>query len=139
MSSDSKTNLLRILHYPPLNTKIAEGAIRAAEHEDINLITILVAGSQPGLQVKTNDNQWIDIECNSGWIVINSGDMLSECSKGYFPSTSHRVINPSGEDSNISRYTMPLFIHPRDEVILSKNYTAKSFLEERLKEIGLKE
>ena len=64
--------------------------------------------------------------------------MLSECSKGYFPSTSHRVINPTGKDKNNSRYTMPLFIHPRDEVILSKNYTAKSFLEERLKEIGLK-
>ena len=139
MSNNSKTNLLRILHYPPLKTNIEKGAIRAAEHEDINLITILVTGSQPGLQVKTNDNQWLEIECNPGWIIINSGDMLSECSGGYFPSTSHRVINPSNETSKISRYTMPLFIHPRDEVILSKNYTAKSFLEERLKEIGLKE
>ena len=138
MSSGSKTNLLRILHYPPLNTNIEEGEIRAAEHEDINLITILVAGSQPGLQVKTNDDQWIEIECNAGWIVINSGDMLSECSTGYFPSTSHRVINPSGKASNFSRYTIPLFIHPRDEVVLSNNYTAKEFLHERLKEIGLK-
>ena len=138
MSNNSKTNLLRVLHYPPLDANIEDGSIRAAEHEDINLITILVAGSQPGLQVKTKDDEWVNVECNSGWIVINSGDMLSECSKGYFPSTTHRVINPIGNEKKLSRYTIPLFIHPRDEVILSKNYTAKSFLDERLKEIGLK-
>ena len=80
----------------------------------------------------------MEVECNPEWIVINTGDMLSECSAGYFPSTSHLVINPSGKAGNISRYTMPLFIHPRDEVVLSNNYTAKSFLEERLKDIGLK-
>ena len=62
--------------------------------------------------------------------------MLQECSQKFYPSTTHRVINPS--DQNISRYSMPFFVHARDEVILSKNYTAKSYLEERLKEIGLK-
>ena len=139
MSNNSKTNLLRVIHYPPLDANIEECAIRAAEHEDINLITILVAGSQPGLQVKTKDDKWLNVECNPGWIVINSGDMLSECSEGYFPSTTHRVINPIGNEKKLSRYTIPLFIHPRDEVVLSKNYTAKSFLEERLREIGLKE
>jgi len=138
MSNNSKTNLLRIIHYPPIDSNVEKGAVRAAAHEDINLITILVAGSQSGLQVKTKDDQWLDVECNPGWIVINSGDMLSECSGGYFPSTTHRVINPIEDEKKLSRYTMPLFIHPRDEVILSKNYTARSFLDERLREIGLK-
>ena len=138
MVHNSRTNLLRVIHYPPLNNTIADGAIRAAAHEDINLITILVTGSQPGLQVQTNDNNWINIECNPGWLIINNGDMLSECSKGYFPSTTHRVINPLGDAKKLSRYTMPLFLHPRDEIKLSNRYTAKSFLEERLKEIGLK-
>jgi len=137
MIHDSKANLLRIIHYPPLDESMEQGAIRAAAHEDINLITILITGSQPGLQVKSNENKWIEVECNPSWLVINIGDMLSECSNGYFPSTSHRVINPI-KNKNKSRYTMPLFIHPRDEVILSKKYTAKSFLDERLREIGLK-
>ena len=64
--------------------------------------------------------------------------MLQECSKGHYPSTTHRVVKPKMGSNNLSRYTIPLFIHPRDEVILSPKYTAKSFLEERLKEIGLK-
>tara|TARA_B100000686_G_C16620945_1_gene879188 strand:+ start:310 stop:1152 length:843 start_codon:yes stop_codon:yes gene_type:complete len=137
MIHNSKANLLRIIHYPPLNENMEQGAVRAAAHEDINLITILITGSQPGLQVKSNENKWVEVECNPGWLVINIGDMLSECSNGYFPSTSHRVINPV-KNKTKSRYTMPLFIHPRDEVILSKKYTAKSFLDERLREIGLK-
>ena len=138
MIHNSKTNLLRIIHYPPLNEDNEKGAIRAAAHEDINLITLLVAGTQSGLQVLNKDNIWIDVEYDPGWLVINIGDMLSECSTGYFPSTSHRVINPTGDAKKQSRYTMPLFLHPRDEVKLSNKYTAKSFLEERLKELGLK-
>ena len=80
----------------------------------------------------------MDIKCDPGWLVINSGDMLNECSGGYYPSTIHRVINPKGDAIKLPRYTMPVFIHPRDEVVLSKKYTARSFLDERLKEIGLK-
>ena len=138
MIQNSSANLLRIIHYPPLKENIEKGAVRAAAHEDINLITILITGSQPGLQVKSKENKWVEVECNPGWLVINNGDMLSECSNDYFPSTSHRVINPTDDKIKKSRYTMPLFIHPRDEVILSKKYTAKSFLNERLQEIGLK-
>ena len=138
MIQNSSANLLRIIHYPPLKEKIEKGAVRAAAHEDINLITILITGSQPGLQVKSKENKWVEVECNPGWLVINIGDMLSECSNGYFPSTSHRVVNPVDDKIKKSRYTMPLFIHPRDEVVLSKKYTAKSFLNERLQEIGLK-
>jgi len=138
MVHNSKTNLLRIIHYPPIDNNIEDGAIRAAAHEDINLITLLAAGTQTGLQVLTKKNIWLDVECDPGWLVINIGDMLSECSTGYFPSTSHRVINPVDDEKKLSRYTMPLFLHPRDEVKLSNKYTAKSFLEERLKELGLK-
>lgn len=134
----SRMNLLRIIHYPPLNDKITYGAIRAAAHGDINLITILPAGSEPGLQVLSKEEKWIDVECNPGCLVINTGDMLNKCSKGYFPSTVHQVINPKSNKTNLPRYTIPLFIHPRDDVILSKRHTARSFLDERLKEIGLK-
>ena len=138
MIENSNMNLLRIIHYPPIEDKKTYGSIRAAAHEDINLITLLSPGSESGLQVLNNKGEWIDIKSNPEWLVINTGDMLSECSNNYFPSTTHRVINPIGAASLKSRFTIPLFIHPRDEVILSKRYTASSFLNERLKEIGLK-
>ena len=137
MVKDSDFNLLRVIHYPPIQEKDEKEALRAAAHEDINLITILLAGSKPGLQVKNNENKWIDVESDYGSLIVNIGDMLQECSNGYYPSTTHRVINPSS-DENYSRYSMPFFLHPRDEVKLSENYTASSYLQERLKQLGLK-
>ena len=133
----SQYNLLRIIHYPPLSGNEELNSIRAAAHEDINLLTVLVAGSQPGLQVLDNNESWLDVTTDKNTIVINSGDMLNMASDNYYPSTTHRVINPD-PDSNVSRYSMPLFLHPRDEVVLNENYTAGSYLQERLEEIGLK-
>ena len=138
MIENSTMNLLRIIHYPPLAIQRTDNAIRAAAHGDINLITVLPAGSESGLQVKGLSGGWNKLECNPKWLIINSGDMLNECSSGYYPSTIHRVINPKGDATKLSRYTIPVFIHPRDNVVLSDKYTARSFLDERLKEIGLK-
>ena len=137
MINGSKTNLLRIIHYPPIRDDDNKNALRAAAHEDINLITILLSGSKPGLQVKNKDNSWMDVKSDYGYLIVNIGDMLQECSKGYYPSTTHRVVNPN-RNENHSRYSMPFFLHPRDEVKLSEKYTAKSYLEERLKQLGLK-
>lgn len=119
MIKKRKTNLLRILHYPPLDGGEEPGAIRGAAPEDINLITLLVAGTQPGLQVKDNNGNWHDVPCDIDSIAINAGDMLQEASGGYFPSTTHQVINPGNGIKNESRYSMPIFLHPRDEVVLS--------------------
>ena len=137
MIVNSENNLLRIIHYPPLKGNENQNAVRAAAHGDINLITILLSGSQPGLQVLNSDNKWIDVDSDKGWLIINSGDMLNKCSNEYYPSTIHRVVNPITEN-NVSRYSMPLFLHPRDEVVLSDKYTAKSYLEKRLNSLGLK-
>ena len=136
MIQKSPQNLLRGIHYPPILDNNSY-SIRAGAHEDINLITLLVAGSQPGLQVLKKDNTWMDVSTSKDYIVINVGDMLQECSEGYYPSTTHRVLNPKN-NLEIPRYSMPFFVHARDEVILSDKYNAKSYLEERLKEIGLK-
>lgn len=138
MLAGSAMNLLRVLHYPPLSTEDAEpGAVRAAAHEDINLITLLVAGSAPGLQARDSAGIWHDVPCDPGMITMNVGDMLEKASGGYFPSTTHRVINPPA-DGNVSRYSMPMFLHPRPEVRLDNRYTADDYLRERLREIGLK-
>jgi isopenicillin N synthase-like dioxygenase len=136
MIDGSDMSLLRIIHYPPLPDNVEPGEVRAAAHEDINLITLLVTGTEPGLQAKDVNGQWHDVPCTPGYITVNSGDMLSMASKGHYPSTPHRVINPPAQE-NRSRYSMPLFVHPRPDVVLDK-MTASEFLDERLREIGLK-
>ncbi len=137
MIAESEKTLLRVLHYPPMAGDEELGAIRAAAHEDINLITVLPAANEPGLQVQTKDDNWIDVPSDFGNIIINIGDMLQEASGSYYPSTSHRVINPEGTDKTKSRISLPLFLHPNPEVVLSERYTADSYLMERLRELGV--
>ena len=137
MIKGSEQSLLRILHYPPLTGSEEPDAIRAAAHEDINLLTILPAANEPGLQVKGTGNEWIDVPSDFGNLIINIGDMLQEASGGYFPSTTHRVVNPAGADMSKSRISLPLFLPPRPDVVLSERHTADSYLKERLKELGV--
>ncbi len=137
MVQNSQQTLLRILHYPPLTGNEQPQAIRAAAHEDINLITLLPAASTPGLQVKDTHGNWHEVSCDPATIVINAGDMLQECSQGYYRSTTHRVINPEGEAAKQGRLSMPLFLHPRPEVRLSEKHTQHSYLQERLRELGV--
>jgi isopenicillin N synthase-like dioxygenase len=132
MVQGSSRTLLRILHYPPLRGDEPPGAVRAAAHEDINLITVLPAANEPGLQVKDSKGQWHDVPCDLGSLAINAGDMLQYASGGYFPSTTHRVVNPTGESAKRSRISMPLFLHPKDDVVLADGRTASSFLAERI-------
>ncbi len=137
MIANSHKTLLRVLHYPPMTGDETPGAIRAAAHEDINLLTVLPAANEPGLQVKSLDGEWLDVPSDFGNLIINIGDMLQEASAGYFPSTTHRVINPEGADMSKSRISLPLFLHPRPDVVLSERYTADSYLMERLRELGV--
>lgn len=136
MIRGSDQTLLRVLYYPPIKAgDIEPGAIRAGAHEDINLITLLPSANEPGLQVKGHDGSWLDVPCDFGNLIINIGDMLQEASGGYFPSTTHRVVNPEGHDSTRARISLPLFLHPRPDVVLSDRYTAGSYLQERLEQL----
>ena len=136
MMESSNQSLLRILHYPPVE-EAEPGAIRAAAHEDINLITLLLSGSKPGLQAQDANGSWHDVACDAGMITINNGDMLAKATGDYFPSTTHRVTNPDA-GQNVSRYSMPMFLHPRPDVPLQPGLTADDYLQQRLREIGLK-
>jgi isopenicillin N synthase-like dioxygenase len=138
MIQNSQQTLLRVLRYPPLTGQEPADSLRAAAHGDINLLTILPAANEPGLQVQDMNGHWIDVPCDFGMLIINIGDMLQEASRGYYPSTQHRVVNPTGEGAKKSRISLPLFLHPRNEVVLSERYTAHSYLQERLRELGVK-
>lgn len=138
MIQGSPNTLLRVLRYPPLRGDEPAGALRAAEHEDINLITLLPAASGPGLEVRDRTGQWHAVPYESGALVVNVGDMLQEATGGWLPSTPHRVVNPEGEWAQSSRISLPLFLHPRGEVVLSARHSAASYLDERLRELGIR-
>ena len=135
MIAGCNQTLLRVLHYPPLVGAEEPGAVRAAAHGDINLLTILPAATEPGLQVLGKDQNWHDVPCDFGLLIVNTGDMLQEASGGFYPSTFHRVLNPAGEAGGKSRVSLPLFLHPRREVTLSDRYTVGSYFEERMREL----
>ena len=137
MVTDSEENLLRIIHYPPIQGTEEQGAIRAAAHEDINLITLLCSATASGLEVQDTTGKWHTVPCDPGSIAINAGDMLQLASQGYYRSTTHRVVNPMGPAAKLPRYSMPLFLHPRSDVLLTEGVTAGGYLKQRLQEIGL--
>ncbi len=138
MIDGCEETLLRVLHYPPLNGSQEAGSIRAAAHTDINLLTILPAATEPGLQVMGIDGVWIDAPSDFGLLIVNIGDMLEEASGKYYPSTPHRVLNPVGAGSAKSRVSLPLFLHPRRDIKLSERYTVGSYFEERMRELRRK-
>lgn len=141
-------SILRLLHYPPIPEGVDPRCVRAAAHEDINFITLLPAATQSGLQLKDRDGTWLDIESDFGTLIVDAGDMLSRLTNEVIPSTTHRVINPQ-DGTNVSRYSMPFFMHPHPESNLSclasckgagakyPDITAHEFLMQRLQEIGL--
>jgi isopenicillin N synthase-like dioxygenase len=133
----SRDTLMRPIHYPPLTGAEEPGAIRAAAHEDINLITLLPAATAPGLEVLDTSGVWHAVPCDPGSLVVNSGDMLQLATRGAYRSTTHRVVNPPAAEAGTDRYSIPLFLHPRGDVRLSKKHTSASYLRERLQEIGL--
>ncbi|MBU3737958.1 MAG: isopenicillin N synthase family oxygenase [Rhodoferax sp.] len=135
MLEGSDHTLLRVLHYPPLTGLEPPGALRAAAHGDINLLTLLPAATEPGLQVLGQDGGWHDVPCHFDYLIVNIGDMLAEASGHHYPSTVHRVLNPTGPDRRRSRISLPLFLHPRRDVVLSERYTVGSYFDERIREL----
>jgi len=135
MMTGSTRSLLRVLRYPPLPDDIPEGAVRAAAHEDINLLTVLPASDQPGLELLGTDGEWFPVPCDPGSLAINGGEMLDLATNGYFPATTHRVVNPTGEAARVARMSLPMFLHPADDVVLADGRTAHQFLQRRIAEL----
>jgi isopenicillin N synthase-like dioxygenase len=130
-------SILRLIHYPPLRDAFVPGAVRAAEHEDINLLTLLCEASSSGLEILTRDGRWLAVEAPPGHIVVDSGDMMQLLTKGKLPSTTHRVVNPRSSEDDSPRYSMPFFVHPYPTCPLDETTTAQEFLAQRLRELGL--
>ncbi len=144
-------SILRAIHYPPI-TEEPNSAIRAEQHEDINLITLLVGASASGLEILNKQNEWVSVTSLEDQIVVNVGDMLQRLTNNKLKSTTHRVVNPPRELWGTSRFSIPFFLHPKSAMDLSAvkecvdenhpkafpDITAGEYLDERLREIGLK-
>ena len=144
-------SILRAIHYPPITHEPAS-AIRAEQHEDINLITLLVGASADGLEILTKQGEWVAVTSLPEQIVVNVGDMLQRFTNNKLMSTTHRVVNPKRELWHTSRFSIPFFLHPRSSMSLRcldacvdeahpiayEDATAGEYLDERLREIGLK-
>jgi len=144
-------SILRAIHYPPILHE-PKSAIRAEQHEDINLITLLVGASADGLEILSKEGEWLPVKAGPGEIVVNVGDMLQRLTNDRLKSTTHRVVNPPREMWHSSRFSIPFFLHPRSNMSLAclsscvsadhpklyEDYTAGYYLDERLREIGLK-
>lgn len=143
-------SVLRLLHYPP--TPPQPAGVRAAAHEDINVLTLLLGAEEAGLQLKTRDGRWLDINPPQGALVVNIGDMLQRLTNHVLPSTTHRVVNPAPERAHLPRYSIPFFLHFAPDYLIEtppscisaahpNRYptpmSAHDFLYERLREIRL--
>lgn len=147
-------SILRAIHYFPIEDpdSLPDDAVRAGAHEDINLITLLIGASADGLEVLTRDGSWYPVKAHGEDIVVNVGDMLQRLTNNRLKSTTHRVVNPPRELMKTSRFSVPFFLHPKADMSLAalescvdaahpKAYpdvTAGEYLDERLREIGLK-
>jgi isopenicillin N synthase-like dioxygenase len=143
-------SILRPIHYPPITSE-PKTAVRAAAHGDINLITLLMGSHGKGLQVKNNNDEWIDAIAKPEELMINVGDMLSRLTNNKLKSTIHQVVNPPRELWGTSRYSVPFFMHPISEMSLNcldncvdekhpklyDDISAGEFLHERLIDLGL--
>ena len=144
-------SILRPIHYPPITSE-PKDAVRAGQHEDINLITLLIGASADGLEVLNKQNEWVAVTALPDHIVVNVGDMLERLTNNQLKSTTHRVVNPPREKWDTPRFSIPFFLHPRNEMKLDcllscikegehaqyPPITAEDFLNQRLAEIGLK-
>jgi len=140
-------SILRPIHYPPLDARAPKNSVRSAAHEDINLITVMVGATTSGLELLDRDGKWLPVHTTDKQVVVDSGDMLSRLTNDIIPATTHRVVNPDNATSN--RYSMPFFVHPNPDTILScvpacrgagEKYppiNSHEWLMIRLKEIGL--
>jgi isopenicillin N synthase-like dioxygenase len=142
-------SVMRLLHYPPVPVE-AEGRIRAAAHEDINTITLLLGAEEAGLELLSRDGRWLPVSPPEGALAVNIGDMLQRLTNGRLRSTTHRVVNPVGERARHARYSMPFFLHFRPDFLIEalegcvaaedkpeSPITAHDYLMERLREINL--
>jgi isopenicillin N synthase-like dioxygenase len=101
---------IRLIHYPP-HPDPEDNEFGFAPHTDNNFITFLAQSKLPGLEVRTEEGEWLRPPTVPGTFVVNTGAMLARYSNDRFKATPHRVINRNVR----SRYAIPFFLGPNHD------------------------
>ena len=142
--TENGSTVLRVIHYPPVPADRPVDAVRAAEHEDINLMTVLPVSTASGLEILTRDGDWLPVQTPPGTVIVDTGDMMALLTGNRLKATTHRVVNPEDPvEARSARYSMPFFIHPHPDYVMTPfaggepGPTSRDFLMERLRANGV--
>ncbi len=109
---DNGNSILRVIHYPPVDSE--EVGERSGAHKDINLFTLLIGGSSPGLEILVN-GQWVPVQIERDVMLCNAQEMLERFTNNRVPALIHRVTKGPTKSTDSPRYAIPFFVHPNPD------------------------
>lgn len=111
---DRPMAILRLLHYPPMPSRLAMGQYGAGEHTDYGNITLLATDDVGGLEIRARSGRWLAAPPMDGAFVCNIGDCLMRWSNDIYVSTPHRVVNRYARE----RYSIAYFLDPNPDAMV---------------------
>lgn len=105
-------------------------------HTDMSCLTIVYQDDIGGLQVRSKDGKWLNVDPFEESLVVNIGDLLHAWSNGKLRSSEHRVILKECNNQNRNRVSFAFFwcfeenkvIYAPNEVVGNECRCYKKFL-----------
>ncbi|EUC57697.1 2OG-Fe(II) oxygenase family oxidoreductase, partial [Rhizoctonia solani AG-3 Rhs1AP] len=101
--------ITRHLIYRMINARVKSEQVRTRTMKSLG-----------GLQLQLPNGKWLDAPVVDDAVLVNIGDLFDFWSGGRYPSTVHRVALPTGPEAGQARYSIAYFLHPTDDVLLSR-------------------
>jgi isopenicillin N synthase-like dioxygenase len=111
---DAPISRASMVYYPPQSPDLGDTKFGVGPHTDFGCLTLLCQDDVGGLQVETNQGEWVTAHPIDGTLVVNIGDLLQRWSNNKLRSTPHRVVNTSGRE----RYSLVAAVDPNYETII---------------------
>ena len=110
---------LRLIHYPAPARPAEPGQLRAGEHTDLGLLTIVYSdnNTRGGLEVRDRGGAWVAAPDFDGFMV-NIGDTMMRWCNDRWTSTPHRVVNPAATDAGSDRISLAFFAIPDYDTVI---------------------
>lgn len=111
-------SMLRALNYPAQAERPKPGQLRAGEHTDLGMLTILKnEAADGGLEVRDVDGRWHEAPVVEDGFIVNIGDLLMRWTNDRFVSTLHRVANPV-QGGGRRRLSIAYFVAPNYDSVI---------------------
>ncbi|MGW0038487.1 isopenicillin N synthase family dioxygenase [Gordonia sp. NPDC003376] len=117
---DRDISMLRAINYPHMDTPPQPGQMRAGAHTDYGSLTIVRQEEAPGgLEVFTQDGDWVPVPVVPGALVVNIGDLMAQWTNDQWISTRHRVRPPQPDAAgNTRRMSLVFFHQPNHDALI---------------------